>query len=247
MADTPAPAGPDLEAVSACVERTLDAAGVRVRYRYDLELPGVTDYDRRQARGLRGLWRRGVGTFFNQLMHRTLEGFAEPAAGRYLVGQGGFAELFADGRLYRGRAGRLLSALTPDQPGDADVDRNLFWPLWALSGATGARFDGPEMPGRRYVVQTDLDRASVARQVAGDWPVRFVKDPPPPHPPAFTVWTDGQYIRRVRFAKQSGNDITPDLDGYGALAQLELWDFGVPVTHLDWSRLPDFTEAASPP
>ena len=247
MADTPAPAGPDLEAVSACVERTLDAAGVRVRYRYDLELPGVTEYDRRQARGLRGLWRRGVGTFFNQLMHRTLEGFAEPAAGRYLVGQGGFAELFADGRLYRGRAGRLLSALTPDQPGDADVDRNLFWPLWALSGATGARFDGPEMPGRRYVVQTDLDRASVARQVAGDWPVRFVKDPPPPHPPAFTVWTDGQYIRRVRFAKQSGNDITPDLDGYGALAQLELWDFGVPVTHLDWSRLPDFAEAASPP
>ena len=247
MADTPAPAGPDLEAVSVCVERTLDAAGVRVRYRYDLELPGVTEYDRRQARGLRGLWRRGVGTFFNQLMHRTLEGFAEPAAGRYLVAQGGFAELFADGRLYRGRAGRLLSALTPDQPGDADVDRNLFWPLWALSGATGARFDGPEMPGRRYVVQTDLDRASVARQVAGDWPVRFVKDPPPPHPPTFTVWTDGHYVRRVRFAKQSGNDITPDLDGYGALAQLELWDFGVPVTHLDWSRLPDFTEAASPP
>jgi hypothetical protein len=55
------------------------------------------------------------------------------------------------------------------------------------------------------------------------------------------VWTDGQYVRRVRFAKRPGNDISPDLDRYGGLIQFELWDFGVPVAHLDWSRLPDFT------
>jgi hypothetical protein len=239
------PAGPDLDAVSACVQRTLDAPSVRVRYRYDLELPGVTDEDRRQARGLRGLWRRGVGNFFNLLMHSAFAGFAEPAAGQYLVEHRGYAQLFADGRLYRGRAGRPLTALTPERPGDADVDRNLFWPLWVLSGATGARFDGSETPGRRYIVQADLDQAAAARNLTGDWPVHFVKDPPPPHPPAFTVWTDGQYVRGVRFAKQAGNDITSDLDGYGALTQLELWDFGVSVAHLDWSRLPDFTEAAS--
>ena len=71
----------------------------------------------------------------------------------------------------------------------------------------------------------------------------FVNDPPPPHPPTFTVWTDGQDVRRVRFARRAGNDIGPDLDGYGSLTQLELWDFGVPVAHLDWSRVPDFRVA----
>jgi hypothetical protein len=122
----------------------------------------------------------------------------------------------------------------------------VFWPLWALSGAIAASFDGTETVRdslcRRYTVHADLDRAAAGRKAgSGDWPVRFVKDPRPPHPPAFTVWTDGQYVRRVRFANQAGNDISPDLSGYGSLIQLELWDFGVPVAHLDWSRLPDFT------
>jgi hypothetical protein len=240
-------AGSDLDAVRACVERTLAAASARVRYRYDLELPGVTEYDRQQARGLRGLWRRGVGGFFNLLMHHTAQGFAEPAAGRYLVEyQSAYAELFAEGRLYRGRPGKPLTALTPNQPGDADVDRNLFWPLWVLAGATGARFEGSETPGRQYVVQADLDRASAALNLTGDWPVRFVKDPLPPHTPTFTVWTDDRYVRRIRFAKLDGNDIRADLEGYGALTQLDLWDYGVSTAHLDWSRLPD-VEAISPP
>ncbi len=217
MIDTPA------ADVSACVARTLDAPSARIRYRFDLELPGTTDEDRRQAHGLRGLVRRGLGSLFSPMLHSTLEGFAEPAAERYMVTyRSAFAELFADGRLYRGRVGRLLTGLAENQPGDADVDRNLFWPLWALSGATGARFEGPETLGRRYIVEADLDRASVVRDLTGDWPVRFVKRPPPPHPPVFTVWTDGRYVRRVRFAKKSGNDIGSDLDGYGSLTQLEL-------------------------
>jgi hypothetical protein len=243
----PDSAGPDAAAVIACVERTLAAPSARVISRLDLELPGTTEADRRHARGLRGLARRGLGSFFNLFLHQTREGFAEPAAQRYMVGQRAHAELFAAGRLYRGRPGRLLTTLTPDRPGDGeDVDHNLFWPLWALSGATAASFDGTEMVQdslcRRYVVQADLDRAAAGGQAgSGDWPVRFVKEPRPPHPPALTVWTDGQYVRRVRFANQAVNDISPDLNGYGSLIHVELWDFGVPVTQLDWSRLPDFT------
>ena len=77
MADTSS--GSDLDAVRACVERTLDAPGVRVRYRYDLELPGTTDEDRRRAHGLRGLVRRSLGNLFSPMLHSTLEGFAELA------------------------------------------------------------------------------------------------------------------------------------------------------------------------
>ena len=247
----PGVAEPDAAAVTACVERTLAASSARIFSRLDLELPGTTEDDRRRARGLRGLARRGLGTLFNLFLHPTREGFAEPAAQRYMVADRSHAEVFADGRLYRGRAGRLLTTLTPDRPGEGeDVDHNLFWPLWALSGTTSASFDGTETVRdslcRRYLVHTDLVQAGLARAAAGgkaggDWPVTFVKDPKPPHPPTFTVWTDGQNVRRVRFAKQSGNDISPGLDGYGSLMQLELWDFGVPVDHLDWSRLPDFS------
>ena len=95
--------------------------------------------------------------------------------------------------------------------------------MWALSGTTAASFDGTE---------TVRDwRARVSRRGTVRRLVRRAS-------------TGGAYVRRVRFAKQDGNDISPGLTGYGRLMQLELWDFGVPMAHLDWSRLPDFT--ASP-
>ena len=246
--DPPGPAEaarPDLAVVTACVQRTLGAPSARIRSRLDLELPGTTDEDRRQARGLRGLVRRGLGSLFSPFLHSSHEGFAEPAAQRYQVAHRAHAELFADGRLYRGRPGRPLTTLTPDRPGDGeDVDHNLLWPLWALAGATATTPDGTETVRdstcQRYTVPVDLDRAAAAgHSGSGDWPVFLVKGPPP-QPPEFMVWTDGQYVRRVRFATKSANLITPDLDGYGSRAELELWDFGVSVAHLDWSRLPDF-------
>lgn len=242
----PDPAETDIAAVAACVRRTLAVASVRVSSHLDLELPGTTDEDRRQARGLRGLVRRGLGSVFSPFLHSSHEGFAEPAAQRYQVAHRAHAELFADGRLYRGRPGRPLTTLTPDRPGDGeDVDHNLLWPLWALAGATEATLDGTETVHdslcRRYTVQADLERAAAAGQPgAGDWPVGLVKAPPP-HPPSFAVWTDDQHVRRVRFAKQAGHDISPGLTGYGSLRQLDLWDFGVSTAHLGWSRLPDFT------
>ncbi len=192
----PDPAETDIAAVAACVRRTLAVASVRVSSRLDLELPGTTDEDRRQARGLRGLVRRGLGTLFSPFLHSSHEGFAEPAAQRYQVAHRAHAELFADSQLYRGPAGRPLTTLTPDPPGDGeDVDHNLLSPLWALAGATQATLDGTEIVHyslcRRYTVQADLERAAAAGQPgAGDWPVGLAKAPPPPHPPSFAVWTD---------------------------------------------------------
>lgn len=246
LAGEPDPIEPDLALVTACVVRTLGAGSARAGARLDLELAGTTEADRQQARGLRGLVRRGLGTLASPFLHQSREGFAEPAAQRYQVAQRAHAELFADGRLYRGRPGRSLASLTLDRPGDGeDVDHNLLWPLWALAGTTSARLDGTESVRdstcQRYTVQVDLDRAAAAgHSGSADWPVLLVKGPPP-RPPEFMVWTDGQYVRRIRFAKKSGNVITPGLDGYGSRAELELWDFGVSVAHLDWSRLPDFT------
>jgi hypothetical protein len=46
-----------------------------------------------------------------------------------------------------------------------------------------------------------------------------------------TVWIDGLHVRRVRF--EDGAPLRH-------LMMLDLWEFGVPVEDLDWSRLPTF-------
>ena len=52
----------------------------------------------------------------------------------------------------------------------------------------------------------------------------------------FTVWIDGQHVRRFQTVERGS-------DRYALAARtetVELWDFGVPVDELDWSRLPSF-------
>ena len=58
-----------------------------------------------------------------------------------------------------------------------------------------------------------------------------------------TVWIDGQHVRQVEIQiplppsqrQQHGSQPFSPI-----LLTLELWDFGVPVDALDWSRLPAF-------
>jgi hypothetical protein len=55
------------------------------------------------------------------------------------------------------------------------------------------------------------------------------------------VWIDDQHIRQVRFEDRRKVHPSPDQGGSSAkILTLELWDFGVRVRGLDWSRLPTF-------
>ena len=49
-------------------------------------------------------------------------------------------------------------------------------------------------------------------------------------PAELTVWIDDEHIRRIRREERA--------ETISRTATLELWDFGVPVDALDWSRLP---------
>ena len=52
----------------------------------------------------------------------------------------------------------------------------------------------------------------------------------------FTVWIDGQRIQRFQTVERgSGRSLSRT-----RTETVELWDFGVPVDSLDWSRLPTF-------
>jgi hypothetical protein len=53
-----------------------------------------------------------------------------------------------------------------------------------------------------------------------------------PDPAGLTVWIDDEHIRQVRYEEL--------MEHVSRTTTLELWDFGVPVDSLDWSRLPSF-------
>ena len=231
--------------VVACAERTLAAPSARIELRQELRL-GQVDWPRPTGwRGsvlrlavktggllMRAWWRlatrRGPnrGLPFAQLLG---EGFAEPARGRYMIDFGSTAQLYAGGKTVRGRPGRPVAAARP-LPGGLRVGE-VWWLLRLLPGTTDASLDGTEtIRGtvcRRLAAHVDMERASDANgEGLRPPPVdRFEQLRAVP----VTVWIDGQHVRRVRF--EGGRPVR---------ATLDLWEFGVPVGGLDWSRLPTF-------
>ena len=55
-------------------------------------------------------------------------------------------------------------------------------------------------------------------------------------PAELTVWVDDQHVRRIRFEEHASSRQA----SVSRVVTLELWDFGIPVDSLDWSRLPSF-------
>lgn len=233
--------------VAACAERTLAAPSARIELRHELRF-GQADWPRPPGwRGsvlrlavktggllMRAWWslatRRGPnrGLAFGQ---RLGEGFAEPARGRYMIDFGSRAQLYAAGKRFFGRSGRSVEEARPLRAGQRVGE--VFWLLWLLPGTTDASLDGTEMirgtACRRLAAHADMERASTA----GGNGLR-----PPPvdrfedlRAVPVTVWIDGQHVRRVRF--EDGPPLR-------LRATLDLWEFGVPVGELDWSRLPTF-------
>jgi hypothetical protein len=174
------------------------------------------------------VWRATTGGF--TWRHQEAEGYVDLAGRRFLLDYGSYARLHVDGREWSGRSGRPVSTL------GAGEQERLPAPLWLLDllrGAVRADEEGVEevrsVPCRRVRVEADLGAAS--RLVPGGMPV--------PEMPRFEdllalpvhVWLAEDGVRRVRCALP------------GRVETVELWDPGVALAGLDWTRLPAFRTA----
>ena len=149
--------------------------------------------------------------------HQAGAGFIEPAAGRYQMDYGGYAVTYAGGKRFGGRPGSPVQARHHDRRASGQEHDPLKM-LQLAHGVTDARYAGEEtMRGTPCgMVAVSAGRAR------------------------FTVWIDDDYIGRIRFQERgsgarSGASLT-------LTRTLELWDFGVPVGTLGYSRLPSFGE-----
>jgi hypothetical protein len=144
--------------------------------------------------------------------HYVGAGFAEPAADRYQVDYGGYAQMYFDGRFWGGPSG---APLRPNNQGRRTGVSDPLGLLRLLRGVTQARYTGEETL-----------RGTPCRAVA----VRAGSD-------AFTVWIDDEHVRQVQSESHGG----PRRGGsWKMTTTFELWDFGIPVDSLDWSHLPSF-------
>jgi hypothetical protein len=147
------------------------------------------------------------------LMHPAGEGFVEPAAERYRIDFGEFAVMEFNGQHYRGVPGTPLQARhrTQEFPG-APLEL-----LRTLRDVTDARPAGHEtVHGTPCQI--------IAVRVG---------------PAEFTVWIDGDHIRRVQ-TEESGSSERISLS---LRKTLELWDFGAEDVSADWTHLPSFQTA----
>jgi hypothetical protein len=234
--------------IAACAERTLAAPSARVELHKEFRV-SMAEWQRPSGwhgRVLRFALKTGKlllhagwtlatrhlkTTRGLEFGHMIGEGIAEPARGRYMIDFGSFAELHAAGKTFGGRSGRSLQTLHPGPYSDRVGD--VLWLLRLLPGVMGATLDGTDTlrgtASRRFAAHVDLERASAA---TGDGlrppPVERFEDL---RALPVTVWIDGQHVRRIRFESRPPARL---------LATVDLWEFGVPVGGLDWSRLPTF-------
>ncbi len=162
---------------------------------------------------------RSFARWFVQLQAsaKITEGVIDFRARRYML-FGPYAQIYANGELRGGAPGRSLSSLTRDKDRSAVPLRLLD----LLDGMHDARESGTEMlrgvPCRRLT--PDLE----ARHASATLPSLWSADPDVLRP---EVWLgeDG-YIHRVQ------------VHAMDRTQGLELWDVGVRLDHLDWTRLP---------
>jgi hypothetical protein len=158
--------------------------------------------------------------------HMTAEGVVDLEQRRYMLDYGSYARLYASGKEWDGRSGRRLSTLSIDE----QLVPTPLWLLDILAGVTEATDDAPdEVRGRRcrrFTATVDLSRASQA--TAGGVAVPTLARFEDALALSVGVCIDGEHIRRVRFRPEH------------RIETLELWDFGVALDHLDWTRLPTF-------
>lgn len=165
--------------------------------------------------------------------HQTAEGIIDIAGRRYMLDYGSYAHLYADGQQWDGRSGRSLATL----PRDACAVPTPLWLLDLIAGVVDASEKGSEeVRGavcRHLAGTADLSRASQAAPegIAVPKIKRFEDLLAVP----VEVWLDDTHIRRIRFSSTERVEQRSET--------LELWDFGVSIDALEWTRLPTFRSA----
>lgn len=228
---TPPAGDTAVSAVIACANATLAASSARFEYRRETEVAARERPERRERprpgpvgrlarRAARAAWDRfspevdaaQFGEMLAEAFRRSAGvGVAEPAASRYQIDYGGYAQAYFDGQLWGGPSGAPLRANNRVRGRGQATD--LLVLLGRLRAVTQAWYRGEETL-----------RGTPCRSVA----VRAGSA-------AFTVWIDNQHIRQIR-SEWSGRD-----PRHGSSTETyELWDFSVPVDSLDWSHLPSF-------
>ena len=224
--DPPAASAAVVREVIARVSATLAAPSARVENRRDSDFgsrepvprsrPGPLGRLARLAAG--AAWKRiapevDVAEVRERLLHQVGVGFVEPAAGRYQVDYDGYAQMFIDGQLFGGPSGfplRPNNRVKKVPP----PERDPLGLLRLLLGVTQARYSGAQ------AVRGTPCRAVAV--VAGS--------------AELTVWIDDEHVRRIESVWRA-----PGARHSGSVTEtFELWEFGVPVGSLDWSRLPSF-------
>ena len=226
-----ADSGAPLTEFIAYTNRTLAASSARIEIRTDTDLgrdpvpalrrplrrrPGLLG--RLTSQAAKAAWGRvAPGTapaeLGDRFLHQFGAGFIDLAGGRYLVDFGSYAQALVDGRRFGGLSGEPLGPRYELRPHKFRRDNPLD-ALRKLQGATTARWTGEERVRRTT--------CRVAMVTAGS--------------DEFTVWVDGQRILRFRTVERG----TGRFVRATKTETVELWDFGVPVDALDWTRLPSF-------
>jgi hypothetical protein len=154
-------------------------------------------------------------------------GFAEPLARRYQVSDGKQATVYIGGQYYSGSPGVSLRVGHRHRSAPSYRNDPLAW-LRLLRGVTEARYAGEETlrgtPCRMVILSKVVRELRPARGPA----LTEEED----NPAEFTVWFDEHHVRQIQTDVFSGDNRK------AGTKILELWDFGVPVVSLDWTRFP---------
>ena len=223
-----APAASDaaVREVIARANTTLAAPSARIEYRRDSELVSPEQAVRRHPGPVGRLaslvagaaWKRvapeaDVARLRERFLHQVGVGFVGPAAGRYQIDYGGYAQTYVDGTLFGGPPGAPLRAGNRPRRQRPPEDDPLGL-LGLLREVTRARYSGTEaLRGTRCRAVAVLAGSA-----------------------ELTVWIDDEHVRLIQSEWRA-----PTPRSVAAVTQtFELWDFGVPVGSLDWTSLPDF-------
>jgi hypothetical protein len=221
---------PPVREVIARAESTLAAPSARIELRVDTHIVRPQRQQRRRPGPAGRLARRAARAAWDRIapgmdatrvrdafLHQAGEGFVEPAAGRYLIDYGGYAEMCIDGRHFGGPSGHPLQPRHRQHrpPKQAHDPLGL---LRLLLAATGAQ------PGDDEMLRGTLCRTIIVKAREAE----------------LMVWIDDEHIRRILVEDRAADGTS----SVSKILTLELWDFGVSVDSLDWSRLPSIRPLA---